>query len=162
MSRWDHKKIAQVEHLLAAGLPDGEVEDRLADAWQDLGAGGLPRNRRDHVLEQVRRYIKVVRARWKADAALTVDERRAQLTQMAMDVYREARRKGHTGAAQSAIESIARINGVTTQTVATVFDARGVMTSAEAIAARLRELRAKQLEAADVVDAEPEDGDDVH
>ncbi len=133
---WNTAWLATVEDALGRGVPHDTIIATLRD---DLGISS----------RRARRYIDAVLASWtERMTSATLDEQRGELVGLAMSVYREARRKGHAKTALAAIDTTARLLGLTrpdAQVAINVLDAGGALTSQDAVRERLAELRQRQL-----------------
>jgi len=141
--RFQAGRLDAVSNAMAACDSYSKIEERFAAEWKVTR-------------RQVRRYIGEVEAQWKARAAsMAPDDWRGELTEMALDVYREARAAKHARVALQCIDQIAKLHGITAVAasgVVNVYSSSGALTSPQKITERLKELRA--LQAGD----EPEGG----
>ncbi|HYC73115.1 MAG TPA: hypothetical protein VEB66_18030 [Opitutaceae bacterium] len=127
--------LAHVEAALARGVPHDVIIGELA---ADLG---IPAKR-------ARRYIDAVLAKWtERVTSASPEEQRGELVALSLSVYAEARRKGHPKTALAAIETTAKLLGITKTDAAVAFNLNvdGALGSPEEIRQRIAELRARAL-----------------
>jgi len=137
--RFNDARLGEVEEALGLGVSHATIVAHHATEW------GVESR-------QVTRYLTEVLRRWGARVTdATPDEQRADLAGRLMSCYADARRRGHTKTAIVALDSLAKLLGLTrpdAQVAINVLDTSGALSSPASVRARLAELRQAQLPAA--------------